>query len=73
MNFGGYIGAMTAISMINSHGYNECHEDADDEWTEEDIMTDGVKEVAYNPAGDLGKHNHTWGSFIVPSSKWGVE
>ena len=49
MNFGGYIGAMTAISMINSHGYNECHEDADDEWTEEDIMTDGVKEVAYNP------------------------
>jgi hypothetical protein len=71
MDFSGYVGAMTAISMINSHGYNERHKDANAERTEEDRMTDKVKEVVHNP-GVHGALKHTGGNFIVPSGKWEV-
>lgn len=72
MNFSGYVGAMTAISMINNHGNNERYKDANAKWTEEDGITDRVKEIVHNLAGNHGKHNHTRGSFIVPSGKWKV-
>ena len=69
MNFSGYVGAMTAISMINSHGNNERYKDANAEWIEEDTMTDGVKEAVHSP-GVHGVLKYTRGSFIVPSGKW---
>ena len=71
MNFSGYIGAMTAISMINSHGNNERYKDANAEWTGDDIMTDGVKEVVHSP-GVHGVLKYARGSFVVPSGKWEV-
>ena len=71
MNFSGYVGAMTAISMINRHGSDERYKDANAEWTEEDRMTDGVKEVVHSP-GVHGVFKYTRGNFIVPSGKWEV-
>lgn len=73
MDFSEYIGAMTAISMINDCDDDECYEDVNTEWVEDDRMTDKVKEVVYNPAGGYGKHNHTYSDFIMLSGKWEVE
>jgi hypothetical protein len=71
MDFSAYVGAMTAINMINSHANDERHKDANAERTEEDRMTDKVKEVVRNP-GVHGVLKYTRGNFIVPSGKWEV-
>jgi general stress protein 26 len=69
MDFSGYVGAMTAINMINSYDNNERYKDANTEWTEENRMADKVKEVVHNP-GVHGALKYTCGNFIVPSGKW---
>lgn len=69
MDFSAYVGAMTAINMINSHANDERHKDANAERTEEDRMTDKVKEVVHNP-GVHGALKYTRGNLIVPSGKW---
>lgn len=69
MDFSGYIGAITAISMINNHDNNERYKDANAEWVEDDRVTDGIKEVIHSP-GVHGALKYTRGSFIVPSGKW---
>lgn len=69
MDFNGYIGAITAISMINNHCNNERYKDVNTKWVEEDRMTDGAKEVVHSP-GVHGAFKYTCGSFMVPSGKW---
>lgn len=71
MDFSAYVGAMTAINMINSHADNERNKDTNTKLVEKDRMADGVKGVFHNP-GVHGALKYTHGSVTVPSGKWEV-